>query len=133
MNTRENYYNQRRNYQFGLLSFLVFLFHKKDSVSGMQYWRVTGPRLDLSAKDLYQPGPARDLVKSHATHFAGLVEEILAAYLTFTPYGGNLEGIEAASWAYFGHGPAELSADEIAVLLAVPQNPARRAPTATQS
>jgi penicillin-binding protein 1C len=57
-------------------------------------------------------------------------QEILAAYLTFTPYGGNLEGIEAASWAYFGHGPRELSADEIAVLLAVPQNPARRAPTA---
>jgi penicillin-binding protein 1C len=55
--------------------------------------------------------------------------EILERYLALTPYGGNLEGIEAASWAYFGHGARELSADEIAVLLAVPQRPARRHPT----
>lgn len=54
--------------------------------------------------------------------------EILAAYLAFLPYGGNVEGVEAASWSYFGHSARELSADEIAVLLAVPQSPLRRAP-----
>lgn len=56
-------------------------------------------------------------------------EEILAAYLTFAPYGGNLEGVEAASLAYFGHGADRLTPDEIAVLLAVPQNPTARHPT----
>lgn len=55
--------------------------------------------------------------------------EILAAYLTYTPFGGNLEGIEAASWAFFGHGPRELVPEEIAVLLAVPQRPGQRAPS----
>lgn len=55
--------------------------------------------------------------------------EILDAYLTFAPYGGNLEGVEAASLAYFGHAASDLSADEIAVLLAVPQNPSIRHPT----
>ncbi len=55
-------------------------------------------------------------------------EEILAAYLTFAPYGRNVEGIEAASLAYFGHSANALSADEIATLLAVPQNPNIRYP-----
>jgi penicillin-binding protein 1C len=55
---------------------------------------------------------------------------VLAAYLTFAPYGGNLEGIEAACWAYFGHAARELAPEEIAVLLAVPQQPGARAPSA---
>ena len=32
-------------------------------------------------------------------------DEILGAYLTFAPYGGNLEGVRAASLAYFGKEP----------------------------
>jgi penicillin-binding protein 1C len=60
-------------------------------------------------------------------------EEILAAYLTFVPYGRNIEGIEAASLAYFGHRATQLSADEIATLLAVPQDPNRRYPRADHS
>ncbi len=52
-------------------------------------------------------------------------QEILAAYLTFAPYGGNVEGVRAASWAYFGHDADHLTQDEIAVLLAVPQDPGR--------
>ena len=55
--------------------------------------------------------------------------EILAAYLSFAPYGGNLEGVEAASQAYFGHGAQDLSSSEIAVLLAVPQRPEARRPS----
>ncbi|MEL6347360.1 MAG: penicillin-binding protein 1C [Myxococcota bacterium] len=55
--------------------------------------------------------------------------EILSAYLRFVPYGGNLEGVSAASLAYFGHPADALSATEIATLLAVPQRPADRAPS----
>jgi penicillin-binding protein 1C len=56
-------------------------------------------------------------------------DDILAAYLQFVPYGRNVEGVEAASLAYFGHSSAHLSPAEIATLLAVPQNPNRRFPT----
>jgi penicillin-binding protein 1C len=56
-------------------------------------------------------------------------EDILAAYLRFVPYGRNVEGVEAASLAYFGHRATHLSPAEIATLLAVPQNPNRRFPT----
>ncbi len=56
-------------------------------------------------------------------------DEILANYLQFVPYGRNVEGVEAAALAYFGHRATHLSPAEIATLLAVPQNPNRRFPT----
>lgn len=55
-------------------------------------------------------------------------EEILEIYLTLTPYGGNLEGVRAASWSYFGHEADRLSSDEIALLIALPQSPEVRRP-----
>ena len=50
-------------------------------------------------------------------------DEILAAYLTFAPYGGNLEGVRAASLAYFGKEPKRLTDAEAALLVALPQAP----------
>jgi len=50
-------------------------------------------------------------------------DEILSAYLTFAPYGGNLEGVRAASLAYFGKEPARLTDAEAALLVALPQAP----------
>lgn len=55
-------------------------------------------------------------------------QEILELYLTLTPYGGNLEGIRAASLAWFGHEPDALSDDQIALLIALPQSPEVRRP-----
>ena len=54
--------------------------------------------------------------------------EILAAYLTMTPYGGNLEGVRAASRGYFQRDPKGLSDAEIALLIALPQAPEGRRP-----
>jgi penicillin-binding protein 1C len=53
---------------------------------------------------------------------------ILALYLTLAPYGGNLEGVRAASLAYFGHGPETLTDSEQALLIALPQAPEARRP-----
>jgi penicillin-binding protein 1C len=50
-------------------------------------------------------------------------DEILAAYLTLAPYGGNLEGVRAASLAYFGKEPSRLTDAEAALLVALPQAP----------
>ncbi|MFN7177785.1 MAG: penicillin-binding protein 1C, partial [Thermaurantiacus sp.] len=54
--------------------------------------------------------------------------EILELYLSLTPYGGNLEGVRAASWSYFGREADRLSTDEIALLIALPQSPEARRP-----
>ena len=53
---------------------------------------------------------------------------VLADYLTLTPYGGNLEGVRAASLAWFGHEPNHLSDGEQALLIALPQAPEARRP-----
>ena len=55
-------------------------FHKKDGISGMQYWRVSGTRVDLGFKDLYHPDWAAFKVNQHADHFAWLVAEELKRY-----------------------------------------------------
>ncbi|WP_413816538.1 penicillin-binding protein 1C [Phenylobacterium sp.] len=54
--------------------------------------------------------------------------EILAMYLTLAPYGGNLEGVRAASLSYFGHEPESLTDAEQALLIALPQAPEARRP-----
>lgn len=54
--------------------------------------------------------------------------EILDLYLKLTPFGGNLEGVRAASLAYFGKEPARLSLYEAATLVALPQSPEGRRP-----
>ncbi|HWA01002.1 MAG TPA: penicillin-binding protein 1C [Caulobacterales bacterium] len=54
--------------------------------------------------------------------------EILAAYLTMAPYGGNLEGVRAASRAYFERDPRWLDDAEMAMLIALPQAPEARRP-----
>ena len=55
-------------------------------------------------------------------------DEILALYLTLAPYGGNLEGIRAASLAWFGKEPRRLTVAESALLVAIPQLPEMRRP-----
>ena len=55
-------------------------FHRKDGVSGMQYWRIGGPGMDLGSKPPYEPERAQERVDEHARHFVGLVEELLAGY-----------------------------------------------------
>jgi penicillin-binding protein 1C len=55
-------------------------------------------------------------------------DEILELYLTLAPYGGNLEGVRAASFAWFGKEPKRLTIGEAALLVALPQSPERRRP-----
>jgi penicillin-binding protein 1C len=53
---------------------------------------------------------------------------VLDMYLTRAPYGGNLEGVRAASLAYFGKEPRRLSLAETALLIAISQSPEARRP-----
>jgi len=55
-------------------------------------------------------------------------DEILKLYLSLAPYGGNIEGIRAASLVYFGHEPRRLTLGEAALLVALPQSPEARRP-----
>jgi penicillin-binding protein 1C len=50
-------------------------------------------------------------------------DEILTMYASHAPFGGNVVGINAASWRYFGHPADELSWAEAAVLAVLPNAP----------
>lgn len=50
-------------------------------------------------------------------------DEILLAYLNLLPYGGNIEGVKAASMIYFDEMPRALSLGQVAMLTVIPNNP----------
>lgn len=54
--------------------------------------------------------------------------EILDLYLALAPFGGNLEGVRAASLSWFGKEPARLTPAQAALLVALPQAPESRRP-----
>lgn len=54
--------------------------------------------------------------------------EILTLYLNRAPFGGTIEGVQAASWAYLGKPAARLSHAEAALLAVLPQSPSRLRP-----
>jgi penicillin-binding protein 1C len=94
-----------------------------------------GSTLSMQLARLLEPRP-RTIPSKLADMFRAIQldvrlskREILEQYLSRTPYGENVEGIESAAWTYFGHGPQHLTPVEIATLLAVPQGPARYAPS----
>ena len=60
-------------------------------------------------------------------------DQILGLYLSLAPYGGNLEGIRAATLSYFGKEPRRLTPAEIALLVAIPQSPESRRPDRHQA
>ena len=49
--------------------------------------------------------------------------EILSFYLTLAPYGGNIEGLRAASLTYFQQEPLHLTPAKMALLVVIPQLP----------
>ncbi|MGC9952973.1 MAG: penicillin-binding protein 1C [Rhizomicrobium sp.] len=55
-------------------------------------------------------------------------DEILSFYLTLAPFGGNLEGVRAASLSYFGKPASQIDLAEAALLVALPQSPVKQRP-----
>jgi 1,4-alpha-glucan branching enzyme len=76
-------------------------FHRKDAVSGLQYWRIGGSEVDLGQKPLYEPAEAQKRVGGHAAHFAHLVEELLTNYANETGKFGVISS--AYDTELFGH------------------------------
>ncbi len=76
-------------------------FHKKDGISGLQYWKVTGAKIDLAYKEYYDPYWAGQRVAEHGSHYAHLVEELITNFYQKT---GKFGIISAAyDTELFGH------------------------------
>src|SRR5436190_1650258 len=89
----------------------------------MQVARLLEPRTERSFT-----AKLKQMVRAVELERALSKDEILALYLNLAPYGGNLEGIRAASLAYFGKEPRRLNLAESALLVALPQSPEQRRP-----
>jgi penicillin-binding protein 1C len=87
----------------------------------MQLARLMEPRRERSVY-----AKLRQMVRALQIERQLNKDQILNLYLALAPYGGNLEGIRAASIAYFGKEPKRLSLAESALLVALPQSPERR-------
>jgi penicillin-binding protein 1C len=89
----------------------------------MQVARLLEPRTERSFT-----AKLRQMVRAIELETTLSKDEILALYLSLAPYGGNLEGVRAASLAYFGKEPRRLTLGEAALLVALPQSPEQRRP-----
>ncbi len=74
------------------------------------------------------PGKLRQLRVALALERRLDKADILGLYLTLAPYGGNIEGVRAASLSYFGKEPLRLTPAQAALLVALPQSPEARRP-----
>jgi len=89
----------------------------------MQVARLLEPRTDRTFLAKLRQAVRAIQLEQHLSK-----DEILTLYLGLAPYGGNLEGVRAASHAYFGKEPRKLTLGEAALLVAIPQSPEFRRP-----
>lgn len=86
-------------------------FHKKKFPSGLRYWRVTDPKVDLASKQNYDPAVVASKIKQHAHHFLSLCKEVAEKYYAATnkpalicaPFDTELFGhwwFEGPDWLY---------------------------------
>jgi penicillin-binding protein 1C len=105
----------------------LLLRHRR-IVSGGSTITMQVVRLLLGEHDRTLWGKIRQALLALALERRLTKDEILQLYLRLAPFGGNLEGIRAASLAYFGKEPRRLSVGEAALLVAIPQSPETRRP-----
>ncbi len=106
-------------------------------LQGLAHGRIVSgaSTLTMQVARLLEPRETRDLSAKHRQIVRALdlearwsKRDILGFYLSLAPYGGNLEGLRAASFAWFGKEPKRLSLAEAALLVALPQSPETRRP-----
>ncbi len=87
----------------------------------LQHLRQPTPRRSL-------PGKLAQAVRACQVERTTSKRDVLVEYLNRAPFGGNLTGVGAASWRYFGRPCSALSLGQAALLAGLPQSPNRYRP-----
>jgi penicillin-binding protein 1C len=93
-----------------------------------------GSTLTMQVARLIEPiphsgfGKIRQMIRALQLEVRLSKREILTLYLNLAPFGGSIEGVQAASFAYLGKPAAQLSHAEAALLAVLPQSPSRNRP-----
>ena len=127
-------FEDKRFYDHGGIDMLAFLragyllVRHGEIVSGGSTLTMQVARLLDGKHERTGAGKLRQIARALQLEERLSKEEILRLYLRLAPFGGNIEGVRAASLAYFGKEPRHLSAGEAALLVALPQSPEVRRP-----
>ena len=97
-------------------------------ISGGSTLTMQVARLLVGEHDRTGTGKLRQIVRAWQLERTLSKQDILRLYLRMAPFGGNIEGVRAASLTYFGREPRRLSVGEAALLVALPQAPEVRRP-----
>ena len=126
------YEDKRFDHHFGIDPAAIL----RASVQAIANGRIVSgaSTLTMQTARLLEPGPRnlgqkiKQMVRALQLEARYSKDEILNIYLTLAPYGGNLEGVRAASLSYFGKDPTHLTLGQAALLVALPQSPERLRP-----
>ena len=88
----------------------------------MQVARIIDPH------DRTIPGKLKQIFRALQLEYRLSKEQILTLYINYAPFGGVIEGVQAAGFAYLGKSASELSHAEAALLAVLPQSPSRFRP-----
>ena len=123
-----HYEDKRFNYHFGL----DLIAMARATVQNIKSKRIVsgGSTLSMQIIRLSRQNSKRNFwnksietILATRLEFRYSKESILALYASNAPFGGNVVGIEAAVWRYFGHSLEELSWAEAATLAVLPNAP----------
>lgn len=126
-------YEDKRFYQHAGVDFVSLI----RAIGQLIYHRriISGAStLSMQTIRLLQPGARsvgnkfREMVQALRMESELNKQQILSLYLNLAPFGGNIQGIQAASYFYFGKPAKRLTYSEIALLIALPQSPESRRP-----
>ncbi len=133
-------------YLQALLAYEDRWFYKHPGINPIALMRATwqnltagqvvsgGSTLSMQVARLLDPhsrslsGKLRQLWRTAQLEWHLSKEQILAVYLNRAPFGGTLQGVAAASWAYLGKSPQQLTRADAALLAVLPQAPSRLRP-----
>lgn len=127
-------FEDRRFYQHGgvdphaILRAALQMARHGRLVSGASTLTMQVARLVEGKHERTGLGKLRQMARARQLEAALTKHDILRLYLRLAPFGGNIEGVRAASLTYFGKEPRRLSIAEAALLVALPQSPEARRP-----
>ena len=106
------------------------------AIQGLRNGRIIsgGSTITMQVARILEPHPRtilgkmRQILRAFQLEWHCSKTEILEIYLSYAPFGGTIEGVEAASWAYLGKSSKQLSHSEAALLAVLPQTPSRLRP-----
>jgi len=108
---------------FSIVRAVVQNIKERDIVSGASTLSMQVIRLSRKAKRRSITEKLIEMLLAVRMELSLTKDEILNLYASHAPFGGNVVGLEAASWRYFGRSPFELSWAESATLAVLPNAP----------